>query len=167
MAHNVICIYCKQKFDRDKEPFVQVSNLRYAHKHCAEQHQVQKSQMDRDYEELVNYIENLFGVGYVSAKVAKQIRDFREMYNYTFSGMLGTLVYWYEIKKAPLDKANGGIGIVPYVYDQAKEYYSKLNVANSQNATISNYRFKIREIEITSPQPEARPPKLFNLGDED
>ena len=167
MAHNVICIYCKQKFDRDKEPFVQVSNLRYAHKHCAEQHQVQKSQMDRDYEELVNYIENLFGVGYVSAKVAKQIRDFREMYNYTFSGMLGTLVYWYEIKGAPLDKANGGIGIVPYIYDQAKEYYTKINQANSLNAGVSNFKFKIREIEITAPQPETRPPKLFNLGDED
>ena len=66
------------------------------------------------------FIEKLFGIGYVSAKVAKQIKDYRELYNYTYSGMLGTLVYWYDVKQAPLDKANGGIGIVPYIYEQGR-----------------------------------------------
>ena len=36
MAHPVKCFYCKAVFDRDKEPFVQVSAARYAHKYCAE-----------------------------------------------------------------------------------------------------------------------------------
>ena len=34
MAHIVTCIYCKHKFDRDKYPFVTVSNRRYAHQEC-------------------------------------------------------------------------------------------------------------------------------------
>ena len=29
------CIYCKKKFDRDKFPFVQVSQRRYAHQECS------------------------------------------------------------------------------------------------------------------------------------
>ena len=98
MAHPVKCIYCKAVFDRDKEPFVQISDRRYAHKSCAEKNQIEKTKKELDYEALVNYIENLFGIGYVSAKVAKQIKDYRETYNYTYSGMLGTLVYWYEVK---------------------------------------------------------------------
>ena len=39
MAHYVICQFCKAKFDRDKELFVQVSDRRYAHKLCAEKNQ--------------------------------------------------------------------------------------------------------------------------------
>lgn len=166
MAHPVICIYCKQRFDRDKEPFVQISDRRFAHKSCADKNQIVKSQIDRDYDELVNYIEKLFGVGYVSAKIAKQIKDFRETYGYTFSGMLGTLVYWYEVKQATLDKANGGIGIVPYVYEQAKEYYSKIRQANELNANVKNYKIQFKEIIIEAPQPEKRQPQLFKLEED-
>ena len=166
MAHYVICQYCKGKFDRDKEPFVQVSDRRYAHKLCAEKNQIQKTQKEKDYDALVNYIENLFGIGYVSAKVAKQIKDFRETYNYTYSGILGTLVYWYEVKGATIDQANGGIGIVPYVYEQAKEYYQTINRANELNAGVTSYKLQYKEIEIYAPRSEEKPIKLFNLGDE-
>ena len=166
MPHPVICIYCKQKFDRDKESFVQISDRRYAHKACAEKNQIQKSQADKDYEELTNYIEKLFGIGYVSAKVAKQIKDFRETYAYTYSGMLGTLVYWYEIKKAQIDKAQGGIGIIPYIYEQAKEYYGKIKQANELNADIKNYKIQFKEITIEAPKPELRQPRLFKLEED-
>lgn len=166
MKYPVKCVYCKSTFDRAKEAYVQVANLRYAHKECAEKNQIQKSQQETDYDNLVNYIEKLFGVGYVSAKVAKQIKDYRELYGYTYSGMLGTLVYWYEVKQAAIDKANGGIGIVPYIYEQAKEYYAKINTANNLNASVKNYHAKVIEIIMASPQPEERLPKLFQLEEE-
>ena len=164
--HKCKCVYCKGEFDRDKLPYVQVTERRYAHKECAEKNQVNKSQSEMDYETLADYIEKLFGVGFINAKVAKQIRDFRIQYNYTYSGMLGTLVYWYEIKKAPIDKANGGIGIIPYIYDQAKEYYTKIDTANSINSGVKGYRFQIKEIVIESPQQETRQPRLFRLEEE-
>ena len=160
------CIYCKGEFDRDKLPYVEVSNRRYAHKECADKTVISKDQNEKDYEELVNYIEKLFGVGYVNAKIAKQIRDYRVQYGYTFNGILGTLVYWYEVKQAPLDKANGGIGIVPYIYDQAKEYYMKIHQANSLNEGIKNYKAKVIEITIAPPEREVRQPQLFNIEEE-
>jgi len=43
--------------------------------------------------------------------------------------MLKALKYWYEVKKNPLD-TNRGIGIIPYIYNQAKEYYYALYLAN-------------------------------------
>ena len=43
MARKCKCVYCKGEFDRDKLPYVQVANLRYAHKECAERNQIQKS----------------------------------------------------------------------------------------------------------------------------
>jgi hypothetical protein len=46
--HKVTCIYCKAVFDRDKEPFTQISPRRYAHEECAKIHYVDKSQEERD-----------------------------------------------------------------------------------------------------------------------
>jgi hypothetical protein len=42
---------------------------------------------------------------------------------YTYSGIKRTLEYFYEVKKNSIEKANGGIGIVPWVYEEAKRYY--------------------------------------------
>jgi hypothetical protein len=156
-------------FDRDKEPFVQVSAARYAHKACAEKNQVEKTQKEKDYDALVNYIENLFGIGYVSAKVAKQIKEYRETYNYTYSGMLGTLVYWYEVKGATIDQANGGIGIIPYVYDQALQYYYALYLAQiaNEDKDIEHYEVRVKEFFIEEPQRIVKPPHLFKFREED
>jgi hypothetical protein len=162
------CLYCGLEFDRDKLPYTQVTERRYAHKECAEKFQVQKSQDELDYDALADYIENLFGVGFLNAKIVKQIKDYRTAYNYTYSGMLGTLVYWYEVKKAPIDKvkANGGIGIIPYIYDDAKEYYNKINQANQLNANFTNYMAKVINITIEPPQKQEVPVKLFKLEED-
>ena len=62
--------------------------------------------------------------------------------------------------------ANGGIGIVPYVYDQAKEYYAKIDEINSINADVIGYRFQVKEVVIESPQQELRQPRLFRLEED-
>ena len=116
---------------------------------------------------LIDAVKNAFkGDIILPAKIAKQIRDYRIQYGYTFSGILGTLVYWYEVKQAQIDKANGGIGIVPYVYDQAKEYYMKIHQANALNENVKNYKAKVFEITIAPPEREVRQPRLFNIEEE-
>lgn len=163
MAHKVKCVFCGLTFDRDKEPYSEVGARRYAHKACFERNESNKTQTEKDYADLVNYIQQLFNIPDITAKIAKEIKDMREKYKYTYSGILGTLVFWFEVKKAPLEKANGGIGIVPYVYDQAKEYYQKIDSANQLNIGITNYKWTVKEITIEAPQPDTRPPKLFNI----
>jgi hypothetical protein len=165
--HKCKCVYCQNIFDRDKLPFVQISERRYAHKECADKFQSQKTQDEKDYDALADYIEKLFGVGYISAKIAKQIKDMRTTYGYTYSGMLGTLMYWYEVRGGMLEKANGGVGIVPYKYDEAKEYYLKIQQANQINANIKGFKTKVTEITIEPPKPEERKPRLFNLEEEE
>ncbi len=165
--HKCKCVYCQNIFDRDKLPFVQISERRYAHKECADKIQSQKTQDEKDYDALADYIEKLFGVGYISAKIAKQIKDMRTTYGYTYSGMLGTLMYWYEVRGGVLEKANGGVGIVPYKYDEAKEYYLKIQQANQINANIKGFKTKVTEITIEPPKPEERKPRLFNLEEEE
>lgn len=165
MSHYVKCVYCQQRFDRDKEECVSVGGRRYGHVECHNKDMAQKTQDEIDQYNLEDYIRKLFKTNTINVKIKRQIEDFREKYNYSFSGILKTLIYWYDIKKNSLEKANGGIGIVPYVYDQAREYYYRLYLAQYANELedIQEYKITVKEVEIASPRVHIDQPKLFNL----
>lgn len=90
-------------------------------------------------------------------------------YNYTYSGILSTLKYAFEIKHNDISKANGGIGIVGYLYQEAFRYNYDLWVNNqkNENKIIENYRPV--EVNIVIPTPERRPMKKrkFTFLDEE
>lgn len=168
MAHVVTCKYCGQKFDRDKEPFIQVSAKRYAHEKCAKEHKEEKTQEEKDKEALENYIMKLFDEPFVNPRIQKQIKEYQTEYDYSYSGMLKTLIWWYEIKGNSIEKANGGIGIIPYVYSQACDYYYALYLAKiaNEDKDIKQYIPKIKEIEVESPRVYIRPHRLFKMEEE-
>lgn len=165
-AHYVTCVYCGERFNRDKEPTIQVSARRYAHKECAEKYEANKSQEEKDLEALEKYIMHLFDEPYVNARVRKQLKEYKEQYNFTYSGILKTLIYWYEIKGNSTEKANGGIGIIPYVYNDALKYYYTLYLAKLANESkdIEIYKPKEKVIEILPPKVQ---PKRIRLLFED
>lgn len=170
MAQLVKCFYCQQYFDREKEEAVNVSARRYAHKECYDLYAVKKSQEEMDYEALEQYIKKLFNEQYVSAQIKKQIKEYRSEYNYTYSGILKTLIYWYEIKgNSILEKSQYGIAIVPYIYKQASDYYYALYLAQEANSSkcIQDYIPKTKEIVIATPTTSVRPRKLLNFELED
>ena len=116
MAHLVTCLYCGKKVDRDKIPMIKVSARRYAHPECAEHKEEVQTQEQKDLAALEQYVMKIFDEPFVNARVRKQINEYKEKYNYTYSGMLKTLVWWYEVKNNSIEKANGGIGIIPFAY---------------------------------------------------
>ena len=115
------------------------------------------------------YIKKLFNTTYVDARIQKQIKQYIEEYNYTYSGIKKALVYFFEIKSNPISKANGGIGIVPYVYQQAYNYYLALWQAQQKNQdkVVEEYRPAIKEIVIPRPQPKIKKRQLFMFLDEE
>ena len=156
-------------FDRDKEPFKQISERRYAHLTCAIAAENEKNQAEKDKEDLENYIMNLLGEEFISPKVRKQINSYIETYNFTYSGMKKALVYFYEVKGNDKSKANGGIGIIPYVYRDAYNYYYSIWLANQKNEDkiVPNYKPIVREVRIPPPQLKPRKRRLFNFFEED
>ena len=74
------------------------------------------SKRSKDKEELNEYIKKLFKIDYVDARIQKQIKQYVEEYHYSYSGIRKALIYFFEIKGNSIEKSNGGIGIVPYVY---------------------------------------------------
>lgn len=171
MAKLVKCIYCGIQFDRDKEATVQPNPnvYRYAHQACYDRVQASKTQSEKDYEALEMYIKDLFGIQVLNATITKQIKTFRENFDLTYSGMLGTLQWWTEIKKEKMEDKNYGIAIVPYIYDQAKDYYVSLYQAQAVNQSIDleHYKPKVEIINIPPPEPYRRPKKLIDFWKEE
>ena len=156
-------------FDRDKVPFKQISERRYAHLTCAIAAENEKTQAEKDKEDLENYIMELLGEEYISPRVKKQMSSYIETYNFTYSGMKKALVYFYEVKGNPKENAKGGIGIVPYCYRDAYNYYYSLWLANQKNEgkVIVNYKPIVREVRIESPQLNPRKRRLFSFFEGD
>lgn len=169
MAHIVTCIYCKKKFDRDKSLFVQVSNRRYAHPECSALNDQKKAREELDKEELNNYIMKLFNTSYVDARIQKQIKQYVDEYNFTYSGIHKALIYFFEVKGNTIEKANGGIGIVPYVYKNAYDYYFSLWQAQQKNEdkVVQEYIPNVKEIVIPRPQRKVKKRQLFTFLDKE
>ena len=169
MAHNVKCKICGKTFDRDRIQAVKVSANRYAHYHCFPDGELVPlpNPIDEDLLKLEQYAEELLGEDFNLARVRKQNKNFKETYDYSYSGMLKTLKWFYEIKGNPKEKANGGIGIIPFVYKDALNYYYNLYLAKIANEDVGEIKITIKEIEIESPEVHRRPPRLFNVGEDE
>lgn len=167
--HIVKCAICGMSFDANAEPFVKVSSRRYAHQKCSENKEENLSQIEKDKEALDQYIMKLFNITYIDPRVRKQIKQYIEEYHYTYSGVLKALIYHYEIKGGDIDKANGALGIVPYVYQKAYNYYYSLWEAQQKNKEkiIEYYVPKVKEIIIPAPERKVKKRKNFSFLDEE
>lgn len=106
----VKCPGCTLTFYREDEAHVFIKN-RYWHQVCYNSTQAKAVQSEEAIKELEDYICILFGVDFVSPRIRTQIKNMIDKYNYSYSGILGSLKYWFEIKENSLERANGGIGI--------------------------------------------------------
>lgn len=88
---------------------------------------------DKDREELNNYICQLFGVDLLPYTINKQIEEYTSQLEYSFSSIEKTLRYFYEFKENQIDVSRQTIGIVPYIYEEAKRFYEQAFQANQIN----------------------------------
>jgi hypothetical protein len=108
-------------------------------------------------------------IDYIDARIRKQIKTYIEEHNYTYSGIKKALIYFYEVKGNSIEKANGGIGIVPFIYKDAFNYYYALWQAQQQNKdkVIVDYQPKVIEVVIPRPQRKVKQRQLFTFLDEE
>ena len=157
-------------FNRDLVQAVRTGARRYAHQTCKPDGELvplaEKPKEDEDLTKLKDYISKLYGDKANWHLIMKQIKDYQKEYNYSLSGILKSLVWFYEVKGNSPEKSNGGIGIVPFAYQDAYNYYYSLFIAQSQNEkNITELTNKVKEVIIPPPKVNM-PIRLFNLDDE-
>jgi hypothetical protein len=81
--------------------------------------------------------------------------------------MLKSLIYWYEVKDENIEKANHGIGIIPYIYDTARQYYYNLYLIklSNEDRNINDFQQKEKIVEIFSPEIQRKKIRLFDLDE--
>ena len=171
-AHMVKCLFCGKVFDAQESGkdiiWYKPRNNRYAHIECGKQKEAEKTQDEKDYERLYYYVKEQQKNNFDYIKFKKIVEAWHKDYNFTYNGMYYSLIYFYEIKKNSKQKfIDGSIGIIPFVYKDAENYYYNIYIA-SQRAGTGNYdATRSQTIEISPPAAKQRIPKLFNLDMED
>ena len=161
MAAYVKCIFCEKQFNREKEPCIKIGR-RYAHTKCAEQQDPSLVKEEYDKEQFYTIVKSIYGKDYNFMLINGQATEYIKQYNYTWSGMTACLHWFYNINHGNLEEGHGGIGIIPFIYDELREYYSKLSPAQEKNKKITG-RGSVINFNIQSPRAWKQPPHLLDL----
>ena len=108
-------------------------------------------QQNDDRDALWYYIYRLFGQATEEKPVSDwnitQMMKFKKQ-GMPYRGQLLTLKYFYEVKKNSIKKANGSIGIIPFVYEEARQYYAKLEQKQKEIGEMIQRQLEKDRIEI-------------------
>lgn len=158
---------CKNMTEVAKKLNISVSTVR---NHLSEDNIKLSKQQNDDRDALWYYIYRLFGQVEEDKPVSDwnitQMMKFKRQ-GMPYRGQLLTLKYFYEVRKNSIQKSNGSIGIIPFVYDEARQYYSKLEQKQKEIGDMIQKQLEKDRIEIKySPSDyigKRKKKKLINL----
>lgn len=128
----VKCPYCEEMLLRREA--IRHTNGRYYHNNCYEEW---RGQAD-DRAQLIDYVCKLYNIKAPTGMMLMQIKRFHDEFNYKYKGMELTLRYFYEVlDNKPRD--GDGLGIIPYVYEDATEQYVQSLKIKESASDSSNY----------------------------
>ena len=111
-------------------------------------------------------VKEIYGKDYNYILINQQATSYIDKYHYTWSGMTKCLIWFYKINHGSVEEGNGGIGIIPYIYDEVYEYYRKNYETELKNQNIKIIHRPVH-FNIQSPRAWHRPPHLLDLGEEE
>ena len=132
---SVMCRECRKRFDKTKLQenidWVMPSKNYYYHKDCYDlwvtkrknKKDITEQKQDEEYiRDIFDYLARDLKVSFDGEKVGSQIKNFIKQ-GKNAKGILFSLIYFYDVQKGDWNNSKGGIGIVPYIYDDAREYW--------------------------------------------
>lgn len=109
-----------------------------------------KIKESNEYNTLISSICNYFGDDKPTGLVLKQIKDYKETFGYTYSGISYCLWYITDILNKTLDKKYG-IALVKYEYENAKIYYgNQEKIRNSIESSNKEVKEIIKKVKINN-----------------
>ena len=136
MAKTILvkCRICKQQFNRldpnliEGVDYVKPSERMYYHKKCYDEYQNSKLDVHADmtdelwFKAAWDFLRRDLKYDFNFVKVRKQWESFLKN-KMTAKGMYFALKYFYEIKKNDVAKSENGIGIIPHIYEDSRDYW--------------------------------------------
>lgn len=153
------CKWCNEWVDKSLNDHTK-TNVGYYHNPCYQQFELNKQHL----KELHDYISKVYNVEFPTGWMLKQIKEYKTKRNYTYKGMELTLRFIYEVENKYLREASdSGLGLIPYFYEKAKQYYINLYsvTQSATNIEIDN----TSEIIYLKPPTNKKKNKLINIDE--
>jgi len=106
-----------------------------------------KVQENNDYVGLLKCICEYYEIEQVTGLFFKQIRDYKENFNYTYAGMTYCLWYLVEIKTVKMN-VKYGIGLIKFEYENAKNYFSQQQIISNSVVSQPTNKEIIKKVRI-------------------
>lgn len=133
------CPKCKEKVNPLDVNAIDRSEATY-HLECYES--IQRENVKRT--ELYDYIALKYNIEFPTGFMLRQIREYHDTRKYSYTAILTTLKYMFEIEKVSIEQRNG-LGLVPYYMEKAKRHYKKIRSAGE---TASNLAFVHEPVKV-------------------
>lgn len=157
MAHIVKCRLCKQQFDTTKlseNEWIMPDPRCYYHRSCYEDWKTNRNNAKADgrdsnfwYESLIDYLYRDIKMSMDFSKINSQWASFtkpeRKM---TPKGIYFAIRYYYDVMHGDAEKALGGIGIVPNIYNDSAQYWVDLETRKAGTLDAIIEQIKKREM---------------------
>lgn len=158
MKHDVMCRCCKQRFDAQPEQegiiWTMPSKNFYYHLQCYNDWIKKKNdvhtQADEDlwFDAVWQFLKKNLRIITGSENDFGRIKKQWEMCiskGFTPKGIYFSVLYFYTIQKGDPAKAKGGIGIVPFIYKEATDYWIAREV--KEKGIVARIEQQIREAQ--------------------
>jgi molybdopterin converting factor small subunit len=140
LARKVKCPYCQEQLDKDEAV---EHKKRYYHEGCFN---TWRSEVDHR-KELIEYICNMYDIESPTGMMLKQIKEYQDELGYKLKGMQLALEYFHETLGNPIREGDS-IGIIPYIYEEAKKHYLTKMKAEESNEEIEK---NVKVVRLKSP----------------
>lgn len=112
------------------------------------------------YNVLIKTICECFNIEKPTGLILKQIKDYKDKFNYIYSGMTYCLWYLKEILNSSFD-VKYGIAIIKYQYENAKHYFESQQKINE---SVSHFEIKevVKKVKLSRNKPKQF---IINLDD--
>ena len=112
-----------KKMEKENIDWIMPSQNWYYHKECYDTWKAAPATDDDWILMIYDFLARDIKVKYDYHMCQAQIENFWKKKKINPKGIYFTLKYFYQIKGNPWEKGHGGIGIVPYVFEDAKAYW--------------------------------------------
>lgn len=101
-----------------------------------------------DWDRLFEYICQLYNIDKPTGMMFKQLKEYRDEYGYTDSGMYATLRYYHEILENNVLEG-AGLGIIPYYYDKARQHYTQYKQVEESVEIMEEQKENVIKVDLT------------------
>ena len=138
------CRICNVEINKEKADWIMPSKNWYYHRKCYEEWKQAQPNSDDEYIDMIyDFIARDLKVSYDWWVCEHQRKKFIKENKMTNKGILFALKYFYEVKKGDWEKGHGGIGIVPFVYNDSCAYWAARE--RHSEGTIAEIERQMRE----------------------